>query len=302
MSEAELPPQEELPAHALALAEKGEAGALEALARLGGPFLSFYEYVTLEEAQQRLGMLVVGGGALAEPFDLELDFALKREGDAPRRAQILRRGVQGDVIIDAPFAYEGGLAALEWRCEARLTWRGVTLRRSFASTRLFPTISNWQVLYFNPAENMLDLEDILREDGELAPGLPWEPRWPDPEKLAQLSEPYAVFFVRERAADLEAGTPVAAWLAATLESPGEREALLAFQGGGEYEFFLNGELILEQPQIANLEAYAHQTLPWLDPPQVLPLRLKPGKNVLAVRSQPGKNRYAWFFGAALLSA
>ena len=115
-------------------------GRTDAVARLGGPFARFIEFVTPEEASQQLGRVIVGAPARAdEPYDLEMTFTLFR-GNKPERHVIQLEGATESQIIDTPFAFDGQVPTMLWRAEVKVTWKGETLTYTHQSKPLFSTI------------------------------------------------------------------------------------------------------------------------------------------------------------------
>jgi hypothetical protein len=115
---------------------------------------------------------------------------------------------------------------------------------------------------------------------------------------------HVVSLARKYSQQLLAGEPLAAWLATSITSPDQREAVLAFWAASSkelpLEFYLNGQRIEEIPgQTPESRPRLHNS----PRRKTAPLRLRAGENSLLIRVYPPQaGEYiwpTWFFGAAL---
>lgn len=272
-----------------------------ALARLGGPFWQVQEFAAPEAAGQQLGRVIVGGPHGphgGETYDLELRFKLEQAGQASEEHRVIRPGLQGDHIFPAPFAYRGPAGALCWEVETRLIWRGQELVSCYRSSPLFPTIHTWQVRFYASPGSAPTPAHVLEQVRSLDPDPAWQTFRQAPEDLTDLAQPLRVMLARE-----QPGQAAGAYLAATITSPDRRDAALLFQGGGEHEFYLNGQRLDGPVAESPHSAQPFNNFPWLGPTRLLAgLRLQPGANTLIVHTRPWPDQPgSWSFGAALAS-
>ncbi|MBN1640204.1 MAG: DUF5110 domain-containing protein [Anaerolineae bacterium] len=268
-------------------------GRADAVARLGGPFARVIEYVTPEEAAGQLGRVIVGAPASPEQrYDVRVTFDLYR-GGAHERHTVDHAGCSEAQIIATPFAFDGSVASARWEAEVELRWRGQTLSLTHHSQPIFPTVYAWRALVYNREQTPLSLREVTNTDGTIDASLGWTPHRQTAEGLANINEPHAILFSRAYRERLQAGEPLAAYVATTVTSPDDREAVLAYMAGGEVSFTLNGEPVAEA---ARDQGTAHPFVRQLRTTE--PFRLRAGANTLLVATQPPtEGRPFWFLGA-----
>ncbi|MGD8624465.1 MAG: glycoside hydrolase family 31 protein [Anaerolineae bacterium] len=263
-------------------------GWVDALARLGGPFVHFVEFTTPEEAARTLGRLLVAAPAAGEEsYDLEVVWTFYREGQA-RHHRVARQGLAGPQILDAPFAFEGQVAAARWTAEVGVTWRGRRLTWQHQSALLFPSIYAWRVLTEDGGP--LALEEVLS-----GANLPWQVQAQTTDDLININQPFGAVLAHSSLEQRVPETATGAYLATTVVSPRARDVVLRFRTGGPARFYLNGREVSEVPVAPE---------PWL--PAVLRrarqtevVRLEAGRNHLLVHTpRPQGARPWWYFGGA----
>lgn len=271
-------------------------GKRDALARLGGPFARAIPFTTLEETAQQLSRVIIAAPADGSPYDVEARFTLHR-GPEPQVATVRHTQTTAAHILDAPFAFDGNTRAQRCDVEVTLTWRGVTWTEHFSGPLLFPTITRWQAIAL-PAADAPAPAALLTADGGVDPALDWRVYQQDIAAIPALDEPHAVHFIREYEAELQAKTPLVGYIAATVISPQEREAVLEFRSGGAVALFCNGLPLNVLPNPAAADAPL-----WSRPiERTAPFTLKAGENVLLIRTTPppdSPHPHWWFFGARL---
>lgn len=268
-----------------------------ALARLGGPFARVYEYTTPEDAARALGALVV---------------AAPRDGTAVRAAGAWRLvGPEGlsehpfdlgelaaDTVVYAPFAWDHAVETRRWSLDLTLTWRGRELAERFTSQALFPTIGAWRTLAA-PAESPYALEELVDEAGSPRAALPWEAHSfrPAHAEFQNLTERFNVPLQRYGYA--QRGVSLVGYAAASLRSPDDREARVAYQSPVPVRIYLNGAEV------------ATETWADCDPLRTnpawsrsAPLRLRAGVNhLLVISAHRGEDDpWRWFLHAQILGA
>ncbi len=274
-------------------------GRADAVARLGGPLARFIEFRTPEEASQRLGRVIVGAPVPAdEPYDLEVSFALFR-GDGPERHTIQVKGTTASHILDAPFAFDGHVQTMRWEAEVRITWRGETLIYTHRSKPLFPTVHIWRAIVYNQDEGPIALEQVMDDAGRVDDGLNWEAYVQTSKGLKNVNELHVVPLWREYRRELRAREPLGAYIATTVVSPDEREAILRFGSTRSADFYLNGQKIAEAP----MEEEGEDVHPhFRRPRQTAVMHLRTGENTLLVDTRPiPLERRHWFFSGALMT-
>jgi len=292
--------------HQELLAQALQAGAVDAAARLGGPFVRFIDFITPEEAANQLGRLIVGGPAgkgsprssEGEKYDLEVSFTLYKAGE-PVKSILHLEGISGDRIFDTPFAFDGQVSSMRWQAEARLAWRGHTLSFEHVSPLLIPGIPTYRGLVYNPTRLEISPKEALhpaRLEG-------WKFFMYDVRRLPNLKYPYAVMLFEEYRAQPEANEPLMAYLVTTITSPVERDATLLFQAAGEPLLFLNGKKITAQPVDAGELALRYMPRR-IEPLKLEGLHLHAGQNTLLARLAPAEHAAwrSWYFGALLVDA
>jgi alpha-glucosidase len=263
------------------------AGRLDAIARLGGPFVRCVEYVTPEESSRTLGRVIVGAPAdgLGQ-YCVEARFAL--QGPDGHETRTLRRDdAAGPLILDVPFAYDGVVRPLQWEVEVSIRWRGHVLTFEHASQPHFPSVYAWRCSVWQPTE-----------DGEFVRCAPDRTFEQDGASLDQsVLEPYVVDLRRSFADLLPEHTTLHAWLETRVRSPLDQDAVIRFIGQGDVEIELNGEIIEE----------ALLDTPETDPPPFYQatrttgrVRLREGYNHLRIRAEQGSSLHGplWWCGAA----
>ncbi len=279
------------------LASEAGAGWQDALARLGGPFVSAIPYVTPEEASRRLGHLVIGGPRDGTTYDLEATFFLHRGGRVTRRTVTLR-DVTGDRLLPVPFAFDGQVQTTYWTVEVALTWRGRTWTWRYESQPFFPTLHTLQALIYDAEEVAWSPADMVDATGRLRADLPWEDFSQHAEDVYSLTARHLVRFYRsplygER---VRAGEPLAAYLATTIISPDAREAVLVFLASEPTEIYVNGEPVVVQPQEEDADLFPL----FREPRRTYPFALRAGENTLLIHTRnPGEGEWRWFFGGGL---
>jgi alpha-glucosidase len=262
----------------------------DAVARLGGPFARFLEFTTLEEASQQLGRVIVGAPTAGDPYGVEVEWTLQR-ADRQERHTVQVENATTPQILNAPFAFDGQIETLHWAAQARLSWRGHVLTYTHRSRMLFPPVHTWRVLVYNPERDPLPLGHVLA--GEDA--LPWTVRRPDVAALRNLNGPFLLPLGQENRERLQAGEPLAAYLATTVMSPDEQEASLLVRTRTPVVVYLNGEAVPAGPGEEDCGYYPFEVR------RAGPFRLHAGENRLVVHSLPDPAGQAVWFAAATLT-
>jgi len=268
-------------------------GRLEAIARLGGPFVRFLELTTPEEAALHLGRAIVAAPTSADPYDLELTWTLVQGGQT-RQQTVRLAGTQESHILNSPFAFDGQVQTALWSAEARLTWRGATLVYTHHSQPLFPAIYAWHAILYDEGQNPLPLSQVMAADGTLNRALNWQPFVQTADGLINITLPHFLAF--SLLPGLEVCASSAAYLATTVRCPDRRPVRVRFRAAGPVEFYLNG-----QP-LADIPPQPEEGIPpfFRQPRQTATVPLRPGANSLLVHTRPGQEGYPiWFFEAEL---
>jgi hypothetical protein len=268
---------------------------LDAVARLGGPFVTVLDYVTMPEAARALGALVVAAPSDGSPFDCTVTWTLHgSEGDETRTEQI--RGATGDQVLRSPFAFSGSSQPMCWEVEAGVEWRGASLVYNYRGPVLFPTVPAWRV-----AVSQGKAPSPRRKSPDLsAPGLKWRVYEEDPQQMASLAEPFVVLLGESYREEMASGMPLVAYASTTITAAQEREVRIAYDTPGDLRVWINGEPIPEDkagtaPVLEHLPATR-------EPRLTVPVRLRAGENslLLAVTPLPGGGDYGFGFAASVL--
>jgi hypothetical protein len=265
-----------------------------AIARMGGPLVRFLEYSTLEEATQQLGQIVVGAPADGSSYSLEASFCMLR-GHSVEEHSIEIADSRESQTLNLPFAAGEIVQTTQWRAELSLTWRDKTLRFTHTSKPLFPAISAWYVLVYDREGAPVALDQAMDKEGRARLSSDWKPYRQQISGLHSLLQPHAVLFFREHWGKLEEGRPLAGYIAASIESPDERKAILRFGSPGPATIYLNGQELQEVP----VQDWEKNALSMRELRRTAPFQLRKGKNWLLVDTRPPqKGRPLWAFGAA----
>jgi len=274
-------------------------GRADAVARLGGPFVRVIEFVTPEESSRQLGRVIVGAPAAAgEPYDLDATFRLFRGGKLERHTT-RAKGATDSLILDTPFAFQGRVQAMRWEAEVRITWRGETLTHTHRSQPLFPTITAWRALVYDREWEPIAPEQVMDAAGHVDGSMDWRTCVQSPQGLKNVNEPHAVLFFEEYRRELEAGRPLAGYLATTVVSPDERDAVILFRSAGPTRIYLNGCRVDRVP-LGEEQEDVHPF--FRRPRRTAVVRLRAGENTLVADTRPSRShRPLWFFGAAVVT-
>jgi hypothetical protein len=265
-------------------------GRLDAIARLGGPFVRFVEFTTPEETAQQLGRVIVGAPEDGS-YDLSVTFTLFR-GGADQAHTVEVEGTTETQIVDSAFAFDGKVQTQRWEAKVKVTWRGQTLTWAHRSQPLFPTIHAWRAVVYDREKEPLSLDGVMEEEGALDGEQEWIPFVQTADGLRNVNQPHGAMFWRTHREQLRAGHKLAAYVATTVTSPDERDAVLHFRAGGSYRIYLNGQEVKEVPLPEDKE-----TPIYYREHRTTVVRLRAGENTLLVDSRPpDEGRPIWFFG------
>ena len=273
-------------------------GRLDAIARVGGPFVRFIDFVTPEETSQALGRAIVGAPvAVSDPYDVRAVFTLCRPiGDEKR--VVRRTKLTKPLVLDVPFSYAGEAQPLHWEAAVEITWRGEVLIYRHTSAPLFPTVYAWRCLVCREGEEPAGLLVPSGDVGESGRASGWRIHRQHTDSLrGSLREPFVVNLRDELAALGDASDSLVAYLTTTILAPEERDAVIRFYSRGEGLLYLDGaevdEPLGETPDTDPAPFY--QSTRTSDV-----VRLRGGENQLVARVKPssGWSGPSWRFGAA----
>jgi hypothetical protein len=265
---------------------------LDAIARLGGPLVSFLEFTTPEEAAQQLGRVIIGAPTAADPsFDLEVTWTWSG-AEGTERKTVSMRSVTDAQIVDAPFAFDGTVRPGRWTAEVELAWRGETLSFAHQSKPVFPTICAWQVLVYDEQQEKPALEQVLAGEGATGERLPWKEYVQTADGLINVNEPHVVWLSREYGQALAGGARLAAYARASVNSPDEREAVIRFAATDSTALYLNGREVEDAPpgEGAELQGLLRGTR------RTAVIHLRQGRNTLVVHSKAARTGTWWVLG------
>ncbi len=291
-------PGEKLIEGVLDLAGPGQA---EALARLGGPFGRFIEYITPEEAARSLGTLIVGGPADGSAFAVDVKWELGHKGAVESQRQRFESPDGQSLIIANPYAIDAAGEPREWTANVILSWRGKQLRFAHRSRPIFAAISPWQVVVFNEDHEPPDYSEVFDQAGQLNPELGWESYAQSIAGVKSIADPFYVRLRERYTARYEAGENLASFAVARIIAPEDREIRLFYHAGAAIRLWFNGEELEEGKQVESSgEAGNNVYHPHLRPRYTGILRLKKGENTLVGRSSPPRPRPFWWFSVAVV--
>ena len=270
-------------------------GRLDAVARLGGPFVRFIDFVTPEEASRALGRVIVGAPVAVDgPYNVRVVFTL-RGPDIEEQTIVSRTDMTDSLILDVPFSFEGDPRPVWWEAAVEVEWRGDVLSFSHASHPLFPTAYAWRCTVHAEGEESGAGQGVA-SDGSLGP----------PSRVfvhhvgtldQSLVEPFVIDLKRVYQNRLTKGETLVAWLETTVTAPAALKAIIRFVGHGETTVELNGELVDE----AMLDTPATDPAPFFQSTRTTEaVSLRKGANHLRIRPGRGIGLQGsfWSCGAA----
>ncbi len=269
----------------------------QAVARLGGPFASFIQYSTPEEATQQLGHVILAAPGLGDSYTAEVTFTRQRNGKT--ETQVVRVAeTSASRVIPTPFSADN-IAPTTWEARVTLHWRDAVMRSDFRSATLFPALPAWRATLYNQDETTLAPADVLDSAGNLNPALEWQTFAQDLARTVNYRRAHFSHLWRAHWDELRAGKPLATYLTATVVSPEARKAVLAFTANGPATIYVNGVEVAENEEAAIDSVhglFVHGTR------FTKPLHLRAGKNTLLIRCPANPKGWPfWHFGAMLLS-
>lgn len=276
-------------------------GQADALARLGGPFVRFIEYITPEEAARSLGKLIVGDTANGSPFELAVTWKLGHQGRVEEQTGRVSSPHGQAALLDNPFAVSTAGEPREWTAGVALTWQGKTLHFTHRSRPIFAAISPWQVMVYNEDAQPLDPAQVLDPAGQPNPELDWETYAQAFSEVKSIADPFYVRLRERYTSRYEAGESLASYAVTTVIAPEEREVVLFYYAGAAIQLWFNGEQLEEGKQLESGGEAGHNVYhPHLKPRFSRTLRLKKGSNTLLVASKPPRPRPYWWFSVAVV--
>jgi hypothetical protein len=275
-----------------AACRRDDPSAQHALARLGGPFVRFFEYTTPEDARRRLGVLLVQPPADAAPIDVHGVWRVQH-GAALIEQPFAFTGLKQELLLDCPYAWDGSVKPLRWSVELTIGWRGASLQRWFQSRTLFPTLAAWRILA-RPIAQPYAMPLLIDESGAAQPDLPWElhQHTPIDQDFQNLNEWYNILLSRFAAADPQ--TSFVGYAAASLQNRQAGIVRIGYHSFRPVRLFLNGvELAADQAGFA-----AATFAEWRFS---RPVELKAGINHLLIISEhPAADQpWRWFLSVSV---
>jgi hypothetical protein len=282
----------ETPFDVRTIAALSSTGVPDAVARAGGPFARFIEFVTPEEAAVALGRIIIGAPVGGEPYSVHATFGLHgAEGDPD--IVVDRHELTDSLVLDVPFAHEGPARPMWWSAQIDVIWRGGTYSFSHSSRPLFPSVYAWSCQVESDPQDRRESRTLVdrprrftQHAGRLGQGL---------------HEPFRINLGAEYPDLVEAAGngSATACLSVTIVAPSHRDAMIRFTCSGQADLSLNGRTVEE----------AGYDMPATDPPPFFQstrtsevVHLQEGANRLVVRAggAMGWHGPTWHFGAAFV--
>ena len=271
----------------------------EAVARLGGPFVHVVEYATFDDARQQLGTLVIAAPADGSTFDAEIIWELRKNGVVAKAEHVSLKNCRSRQIVNTPFNDDGSFSTAQWTASVNILWRGKTIPFRYQSQVVYPSLTHWQTLIYNPEHETHSMGDVLAAGGAINSDLNWIAAAQTTTNSLNLKQPYGVVLLEAERQRIVDGEELEAWVATSINSQQVLDAVLYVQHVGNAKCFLNGV------ELTPIEAIDHTKLDpmfysWMTPQHhyyALPLRQ--GENSLAVFTHPDKAIGWWGVGATV---
>lgn len=271
------------------------------IARSGGPFAHFIDYVTFEDARQQLGTVVLVPPEDASPFDVEIEWKLSN-GDGITSTPIMIENCVSQQIIHSPFADEGRLSTFRWSVSLTISWRGQVIPYHYQSQDAYPSLNQWRTLINNPEQQPLSTRDVVLPDGSINTALPWQITRQTLDGTINLKQPFGLLLLEHERQRILSGEQLEAWVSTTINCSMPQDAILYVQCVGDEKCALNGlELTATDPvEHRKLQPMFYS---WM-PPQATYYRvhLQQGHNELVIHTCPIASIGWWGIGATLLNA
>ena len=266
----------------------GEAGA-DALARLGGPFWHALAWVTLDEAKQQLGTLVVAPPVDGSTVDVWVDVTRERAGEV-EHIRLERKGVSEPAILPTPYAFDGVLRTTRWSAKVTLRWCDREITGRYDGPTLFPSLYRWHAMAYGEDTPQPTVDQVrLALQGEKTPWA-FDTLTQDPATMFNLTEPYVLRLWKLYP------QKVGVFLVAKVLVPSTREAMLELAGAPFNSIWVNETPVAlregpEDPMIPD---------PFRPPRRTQTFTLRAGENHLIVHSEAPLLR-RWFLAGRLLT-
>ncbi|MEO8606572.1 MAG: TIM-barrel domain-containing protein [Chloroflexota bacterium] len=270
-----------------------------AVARLGGPFAHFIEYATFEDARQQFGTLVIAVPADGSAYDAEISWALHKNGVVTKSEPVSLKNCHTGQIVHSPFADDGNFTTSQWTAVVNLSWRGRTISYHHESQVIYPSLTQWHTLIYNPEQEPHSISDGVSADGAVNSELDWKPAPQTAKNSLNLKQPYGVVLLEAERQRIVDGEVLEACVATSITSQNAQDAVLDVQHVGEATCFLNGvELTVTEPIAhAKLDPMFYS---WMPPKQgYFSLPLRQGENSLVIITRPDKAIGWWGVGATV---
>jgi hypothetical protein len=266
--------------------QRTDAAGVHALARLGGPFLRVYTYTRPEDARQQLGALLLAASRHGEPAQVSGVWRLADITGVHEQAFSIA-ALTADTILACPFIWDGRVQTMQWSVDVEITWRNQTLRQSYNSPALFPSIGTWRTLA-RPTADTLAIDDLIDADGHVSPTLGWTTHEHNPGQ-GEFQNLSTIFNVPLRDHAWAApGSDLTGYAATTLHSPDVRTLCINYQAARPVQIYLNGALIAEAEHVETPPL--GMNLAWS---RSVPVTFRPGENTLLIISAHPGSAPAW---------
>src|ERR1041385_9237589 len=135
------------PKQTLALTEDNSEN-LDASAPSNEPFVHCVDYVTFEDAHQRLGTIVIVPPCDGSKFDAEVEWSLHKAGQAVSTRSQMVKDCISEQILHSQFCDEDDFSTFRWSVSVKLNWRGRQVDFSHESQDAYPGFTHWQSVIY----------------------------------------------------------------------------------------------------------------------------------------------------------
>jgi hypothetical protein len=192
------------------------------LARLGGPALHVIEHTTPDEAVATLGRVVVAAPEHAPLAEVDARWTLERDGRTETFG-VDRRDVEGtELVLDAPFAWDGTLHPARWTVDVTVRWGEFEVVHHHRSAELNPAVASWWI-GVDDGTGVADWDEWTVDPADIDFG-----------SLAQRVT------VRFRNWDRDLDRATIGHALTTVTVPSDREVALSYVAGGDVQVLVDG--------------------------------------------------------------
>jgi hypothetical protein len=272
-------------------------GKMEAIARLGAPFVSVVEFTTPDKVFQNLGTLIIASPEDGSTYSVEITLSLLLSGCEESRI-IEYEKTKTSHIIPLPYRCECA-ETTRWEAEVKFTWRGHSWISIYRSKVLFPAVNLWQCLSYDPVNDRKLKDSLFNDTGiQRHKHLKWKESSPSIDADITFTRSHTVQLNELFKDEYGKSKKLSVLLTSVVDSPDDRMVALEYTSNTKARIELNGEYLPEKERVDDTALGRFITGTHF----TVTAHLKAGANALIVDCPaPEQENVKWFFGCAFTS-